>query len=388
MVLNQLFNTTMNLLNRTSEKRNYSYDAYLVGYYGMQNSGDDALLLASIIGAKNELNAEKILVSTVNCKQPLSQGITLNVLKAKQAFKGQNRVLHYKAAYKSRRVIFGGGSVFHTAQDIEQKRHMMMLTGGRNSMAVGVSLGPFVDSAAKEQCKLFLEECSFVGVRDKESLILARELAPNANVALTFDLAPLVTLDPDYSRQTKPENRILINVCPVPKNANGKVDQYQQHSLMQKMQQVIEMVWQKSHLPITLVSLNGHDSLGDDKLCHQLMESCPKNIPINFLPYQADPLKMIEQIRGYRAFVSMRLHGCVFGYLANTPVLALNYHTKCQQWCEQVGLAHEQRFNALTFHPKQIVETLLEGLRFGFSSPALAVNDAVKLSLRNWRVQQ
>ena len=39
-------------------------DAYLVGYYGMKNSGDDALLAATIWGAKNFQNTKHVKAST------------------------------------------------------------------------------------------------------------------------------------------------------------------------------------------------------------------------------------------------------------------------------------------------------------------------------------
>ena len=387
MVLKKVCNLAVDWLATNVVKTNYQYDAYLVGYYGMKNSGDDALLMASIMGAKNELKMNKLLVSTAHDSLFLGNDVDLNLIHQTPKFKGQNRLKHYQAAMKSRRIIFGGGSVFHTAQDIEMKRQMMKLSGGDSCLAVGVSLGPFVDVAAREECKKFLQECDFIGVRDRQSLELAQQLVPSANVKLTFDLAPLVTLDPSYSSQRQQDKGVLINVCPIPKTAEGTVDLYQQESLLLKMQQMIESVWQQTHAPITLVSLNGHPDLGDDSMCQQLLERCDKSIAVNYLPYHSNPLRMIEQIRNFNVFVSMRLHGCVFGYLANTPVLALTYHTKCQQWCEQIGASSQQRFEALSFNPDLVADTIVRGLKFGFSSPALAVNDAVKLSLLNWRVQ-
>lgn len=385
MVLNQALNLLIERVSEQASSRACDYDAYLVGYYGMENSGDDALLLASVMGAKNELKAEKIIVSASNSSLFLGKNVAINFMQQKQKFIGQNRLAHYRTAYNSKRIVFGGGSVFHTAQDIEIKRHMMRLAATNNSIAVGVSLGPFVDEAAKKQCQRFLNECSFVGLRDRASLEIAKELAPKANVRLTFDLAPLITLAPNYNRAYQEQAGVLINICPVPKRADGTVDEVEQVNLLSKMKQVVEGIWHKTQQPITLISLNGHPSLGDQALCTELKAQCDKAIPIELLSYQSNPLKAIEMIRGFQAFVSMRLHGCVFGYLANTPVIALNYHNKCQQWCEQIGLAHDLRFEAASFVPSQLIKTLVQGLEYGFTSPVLAVNEAVRLSLSNWR---
>jgi len=50
------------------------YDAYLVGHYGMQNSGDDALLLATLYGAQSVLGCKKcwFLLTTKRCPAVLA----------------------------------------------------------------------------------------------------------------------------------------------------------------------------------------------------------------------------------------------------------------------------------------------------------------------------
>lgn len=363
------------------------YDTYLVGYYGMQNSGDDALLLSSIMGAKHYLQSRSLIVSASTDIDFEGHDFDVNPIRETQTFKGQNRLQHYYAAMRSERVVFGGGSVLHTAQDIQIKRHMMALSNPEKCMALGVGIGPFNDANARKQCKRFLNECGFVGVRDKKSYELAKQLAPEANIKLTFDLAPMLALSSITAPNNQSESGILINVCPVPKDAMGRTDHHQHKVMLTKMSNVIEDTWNASHEPINLISLNGHQQYGDNLLCKQLVDKFEGKIPVKFIPYQANPLEMMNIISGHKVFLSMRLHGLVFGYLTGTPVLAVNYHTKGHQWCEQVGMATEQRFDAVTFKPKELVKTLLMGLKTGFKAPALAVNDAVNQSLSNWRYQ-
>ena len=363
------------------------YDTYLVGYYGMQNSGDDALLLSSIMGAKHYLQSRSLIVSASQDIDFEGHDFDVNPIRESQSFRGQNRLQHYHAAMRSERVVFGGGSVLHTAQDIQIKRHMMSLSNPDKCMALGVGIGPFANLDAKRECQRFLNECGFVGVRDQKSYELAKQIAPDANVKLTFDLAPMLALSSDTATNSQSESGVLINVCPVPKDALGNTDKYKHQVMLDKMSKVIEDTWNASQEPISLISLNGHQQYGDNLLCEQLVNKFAGEIPVAFIPYQANPLKMMSIISGHKVFLSMRLHGLVFGYLTGTPVLAVNYHTKGHQWCEQVGMAAEQRFDANTFNPKELVKTLLKGLKTGFEVPALAVNDAVNQSLSNWRYQ-
>jgi len=382
MALEQMFNLLVDTLKKREHKK--VYDTYLVGYYGMQNSGDDALLLASIIGAKNYLKSESLLVSASNKIEFSGHEFEINPIRTKQLFKGQNRLTHYRGAMKSKRVIFGGGSVFHSSQDIQIKRQMMELTDPKACMALGVGLGPFNDKQAEKECQAFLNECGFVGVRDKKSFEIAQKLAPKANVALTFDLAPMLALAEENQAYTHVDEGILINVCPVPTDALGNTDETEQSVLLDKMSRVIEQLWQESKQPISLMSLNGHEQFGDNAVCQALVEKFADKMPIKFIPYQADPFAMMSIIRRHKVFVSMRLHGLVFGYLTGTPVVALNYHNKGQEWCEQVGMPMQQRFDAKSFNSKSLLETVTQGLKFGFSEPVLALNDAIAKSVLNW----
>ena len=358
-----------------------------MGYYGMKNSGDDALLLSSIMGAKHYLQSRSLIVSASKEIAFEGHAFDVNLIRESQTYKGQNRLPHYYAAMRSERVVFGGGSVLHTAQDIKIKRRMMALSNPKKCMALGVGLGPFADLNAKRQCALFLNECGFVGVRDQKSYDIAKELPPDANVNLPFDLAPMLALSSNLNPTSATGSGILINVCPVPTAALGNTDKLRHKIMLSKISNVIKDTWNASKEPISLISLNGHQQYGDNLLCEQLVSRFSGKIPVKFIPYQPHPLQMMEIIRKHKVFLSMRLHGLVFGYLTGTPVVAVNYHSKGHEWCEQVGMAVEQRFDANTFNPKVLVTTLLRGLKTGFQTPALALNDAINQSLSNWRYQ-
>ena len=158
------------------------YDAYIVGYYGMQNSGDDALMYATAWAAKHIIGCENTKVGLYGNYTRETQSDHQLSLKFNQKFPGQNRLLHYKTALQSKRIIFGGGSVLHSETDINLKRQLMSLSNPKKSLAVGVSIGPFHSVSAEKSCAKFLNECGYVGVRDNESLEIANRIAPKANV--------------------------------------------------------------------------------------------------------------------------------------------------------------------------------------------------------------
>lgn len=361
------------------------YDAWLVGYYGMQNCGDDALLLASLYGAQQHLNCHKIAVSSVSDMQLNDSTAIAKTLHMDQDWRGQNRLIHYRHALASKRVIFGGGSVFHSVADIQQKRHMISLAGRRKSMALGVSLGPFNSVDAEIACQAFLNECGFVAVRDKQSLDIAQSLAPKANVKLTFDLAVSLTKHPEFKVNQGPRQGILFNLCPVPKDAFGSTDPFEEEQRVRDLCQVIEAIWRRTGERVSLICLNGNAHIGDVRMTQLVNEELRARVPVSIIPYNSNPLKVLNVISHFKAMVSMRLHGNVFAYMSHTPSVALNYHPKCQQWCNQISLPGSMRFDANNFSKRRLFGTIARGLETGFPMARLPVETATELSELNWR---
>jgi len=357
------------------------YDAYLCGYYGMRNSGDDALMYATAWGAKHYLNAKSVKISSQSQLHLPDFGMQQPILKAHQRFSGQNRLAHYCAALTSKRVVFGGGSVLHNAHDIKMKTDMMRLSGGRGHLGVGIGIGPFKDKDAETACAQFLERCSFVGVRDQESFAIARSIAPNANVHLTFDLAPLLLQRKDFSLQPIPRKGIAVNLCPVGKfGGQTTLD----HRRLTEIALALELIAQQTGEAIELIDINGHPTEGDFPLHNQLAAMLGDTVKISQVEYDSNPLRLLQRLSGYKAIISMRLHGAILGYLAGTPVMAINYHSKCWGWCNQIGLHQNYQFNAERFSGECIAAEIIDGLAYGFKPAALTPQQSVQLALTNW----
>ncbi|BDX08255.1 polysaccharide pyruvyl transferase family protein [Planctobacterium marinum] len=362
-------------------------DAFLVGYYGMQNCGDDALLLATHFGARKHLQCNKIAVSSMRDIKLCDDLQIAKTLRKTQNWRGQNRVIQYRHALASKRVIFGGGSVFHNATDINQKRHLIKLAGQKRSQALGVSLGPFKDTQAEQACAKFLREVGFVAVRDQQSYDIAKAITPDCNVKLSFDLAVSLCKHPQFKVNQGPRQGILFNVCPVAKDAFGNTDPFEEEQRARDLSQVIEALWRRTGERITLINFNGHAQLGDGQLTKLICEQLRGRVPVSTIPYNSNPLKVMQVISHFKVMVSMRLHGNVFAYMSKTPSIALNYHPKCEQWCEQIGLPQAMRFDINQFSKRGLFNAIEQGLETGFPMAQLPVETATERSEANWSKQ-
>jgi len=363
------------------------YDAYIVGYYGMRNSGDDALMLATEWAAKQLIGCDNSTVGLYGnyAREILSEHKL--ALRFNQQFPGQNRLMHYKAALQSKRIIFGGGSVLHSESDINLKRQLMSLSSAKNSLAVGVGIGPFNSLAAEKSCAKFLNECGYIGVRDNTSLDIAQSIAPSANVKKTFDLAPLLLCSKEYKPQKLVRKGIALTLCSVATNAMGQTNKLAEEKRFEQFAQLITRLYETTGEPITLIEFNGHSLLGDWKINNNIVNKLKKNIPVTIKKYDPNPIALLENLSGYKAILSMRLHGSILGYLANTPVLSINYHSKCKGWCDEIGMPEEYQINLSNLNVENIVNQITHGLSTSFRPPTLSIETALQNSLSNWSIQ-
>ena len=353
------------------------------GYYGMKNTGDDALLQASILGAKRILHPDKMYIEAPKAYKNKYDSNVVPFLSPHQRFRGENRLNRYLSALSSTSVLFGGGSVFHTASDIDIKRHLIKLSGGGLKIAVGVSLGPFNDVHAEKACQQFLNCCDFVGLRDRESYEICKSLAPNTHYMKTFDLAP--TLFSYYPKLKIPEIRtpeLGINLCPIIKK--GVIDHVATQKVVTVVANTINLLPPEQFKAIKLIHFNNHPLEGDQIALGPLRKKISPKFEIREIHYRSNPLHAIQHIKQVQLMLSMRLHAKIFSYLSHTPNINLCYHNKCDQWCKEISSDSEYNIDCKHMDSDQLSNAMKQFPEFLYIKPKLPINVAIQRSLLNW----
>lgn len=352
----------------------------------MQNTGDDALLAATILGAKRHFGHNKILVSSNETTVQFDESVVVSTLKSEPMFPGQNRLIHYMNALRSEQVIFGGGSVLHSARDLDLKRHLIALTANKKGFALGVGIEDFKTAEDELACMRFLNACTVVATRDAQSFEIAKKLAPNANIVEAFDLAPMLASVSSFNENIC-RRGVCINLCPLFINAMGSRDYLSEDKLISAIATAIQMVWEETKEPITLMSFNGHQHQSDEILLQRVYDLVSNTVPVKRIAYSQNPLKTLQQIKRFKIVMGMRLHFNVFAYLTGTPCISLNYHPKSEAWCKQIGKSERFQMNAFYCNTNSLIDATLSILRGEEKrTDTLPISTAVAKANSNWEL--
>ncbi|MEP9356019.1 polysaccharide pyruvyl transferase family protein [Xanthobacter sp. KR7-65] len=358
---------------------------FLSGFYGMRNTGDDALLAVSAWGAQTYLDADSCRVTAGELPRLPGLAQLSPIFRPAPAahdhdrgVRMERRLRSFGAALGTRRVLFGGGSVFHTHGDLRDKLIVTRCSGGSGHLALGVGVGPFRDTRAERTCAELFKRFAFIGTRDAESLEIARTLAPDTPSAQTFDLAPLLgealNVAPDTARGTR--RGIGIALCK---------DEHASDRDARVVDSIARAIGRDAGAidEIVLIDFNGHERLGDHPLHRALAERIASSVPIRHLPYDPNPAAVLKTIGRLRGMVAMRLHAAVFAYLARTPTVLLSYHPKCMGWARDARLPAAVVLDRPDPAPEALYAAL-EAALTGGGKPGLALPSAIAAARQNW----
>ncbi|MGV8079855.1 MAG: polysaccharide pyruvyl transferase family protein [Syntrophales bacterium] len=361
--------------------------AFISGYYGMDNTGDDCLLAVASWGTGRFIKPRKLLASAVKVPSIVDCKLAAPILRHKQFLPGQYRLTEWITAIGAKTIVFGGGSIFHTARDMKRKIELLKLSGTGPHYAIGVSLGPFQDKASEACCEELLKRLSFTGLRDQESVDIARSMSKNIHYRKTFDLAPLLprscnTAIEHFIQSSNERKGIGIALCDYERFTGG--NRTNEIIRRRKIINVMKTLPKEIIDEVVLIDFNGHRYFGDASIHQDIKQEISQTVKIRRIPYLADPLRTLKEIGSLRLLVAMRLHAAIFGFITNTPTVMISYHPKCQGWAMQIGLAARYVLDGIAWdvdHLKDLILEISDGL---YDHPRLSYPEAEKLSMLNF----
>jgi polysaccharide pyruvyl transferase WcaK-like protein len=340
----------------------------ILGYYGWQNTGDDAMLYALL----RELHvrfplATFIVPARAPCTIPEEVKELVKFVELRPW-----RMLH--EIMKSSVLVMGGGTHIYDQGNLLGR--LAVLTGwlasltfakisGAQVWLIGIGIEPVQTKWGVFFAKSLLGLADFVSARDSTSFQIVQRIGFKRKTIQSFDLTALLLDFVASSPQQESYGKIQSNKLAKSKTLGLAVLPYFEIYTGDKIkdkffeQQIAESLnkWLEKDnkntvcLFITKGASKDHDVLLTNLLCASLT---PQE-RVRLIPYDSDPLQTLTKIGQCDAFIGMRFHSCVFAYLSHVPLLMINYFHKCQALANDIKLPRSALIT-----PDEIMNGLLE----------------------------
>jgi len=324
---------TQKIYQKVYNEHKYNYDFMISGYYGFNNSGDDALLQAMIDNLKSLDENVRIVVLSKKCEETIKR-YKVDAINRISIFK----ILKYMQRTKV--LISGGGSLI---QDVTSTKSIFYYLGiiflgiikNTSIMVYANGIGPIDKKKNRIWAKKALDRADVITLREEGSMLLLNEIGvKNDTIYLTAD--PALTLE-------KADDELIENVL-------------KSHSIPEgtRLLGVSVRAWKKND---TDFEIDFAKNL--DKICEQ-NNAYPLFLPMQF-PYDYEfSLKIIKHLKTpyyiintqydekifagiiskCELLIGMRLHSLIYSASVKTPVVGIVYDPKVKSFLEYIGQNH------------------------------------------------
>jgi polysaccharide pyruvyl transferase WcaK-like protein len=351
------------------------------GWHGQLNAGDDAFAVVISKILRRFQNTKKIIIFS-DRSHILQKVAGLKVIESDFSRKFHFTRLKWK--YLQNRAsgfVVGGGSLFGCdtldgdVQWWEKKT---------KSVAIGISVGPFKSKQHEQRTLEHLNIFNFVAFRDFESTQWAKAAGLSAQFTQAFDLAVLLPEAGCWNLPKKNEKLLGIALTGMPTlqfndRANISRDWFDVIAAR------VLSITRKHGFKLRCFSLCRNSTFSDDAVLECFTRAGALPSELELYRHNGDPNKTLSAISECSHFVSSRLHGAIFAYAANTPLLFISYHQKCFQFAQTVGFDPRYFFDIRGFSIEKFESALNELLISANSFQAsMQLDQAKQLARKNF----
>lgn len=359
--------------------------ASFTGYYGMRNFGDDLFGAICAAASRRFWNAKPRVVgpaiATVDSLYTMPGWYPPAVYGGSGLLGKTGRLYSFlRGVRNTDLLVMGGGSVINGRGSFREPLMLSAQRRGRLKLAaIGVSVGPFEDAASQESAKAFISRLSYLAVRDRRSYELALEMGVGERLHRGRDLAGLLSmLLPPSERPRLPAQgeKLRIGVAPCRYSPRPGYSTPEAKALQDSMVEALKALSTRYRLQVEIFSLNGHSLHGDREVAqtwHRALAA--QGVLARQIDYlHCDPIATAQAIGECDAFISTRLHGAIVAYMVGVPFMLVDYHPKCADFADDIGLPASRRITAQHNGAAAIADGL-EAMLGGEDMPGLSHED-------------
>lgn len=293
-------------------------NVFLFGYYGFQNTGDEAILESIIKQFKKALPDIKLSILTYKAKET-SQNYGVHAISRNQ----YRDIL--KAIRESDVVISGGGSIL---QDVTSSRSLIYYLAiiflakrmGKKVMFYGNGFGPITRMINKFLVKYIINQVDVITVRDYQSKEVMQALGVKKNINVTADVTFVMEPASEeevkaiYERLKIDDNKKVIGIS---------IRQWKGQENYKKIIASTGDYLMKRNFEVLFIPMQYPEDLKITEEVANMMEKKPKIVYEKYLP-----CKTLAIISKLYMLIGMRLHSLIFAAISGIPMVGLEYEPK------------------------------------------------------------
>ncbi|SDC83630.1 MULTISPECIES: polysaccharide pyruvyl transferase CsaB [unclassified Candidatus Frackibacter] len=303
----------------------------LVGYYGFDNAGDEAILAAIIASLKEyEANLEITVLSANPDKTAKEYGV-----------KAINR-FQLNAVIETLRdvdlFLVGGGSLL---QDVTSQKSILYYLGLiylAQRIAVPVifyaqGVGPIIRRLSRFLIPRVLNNLNAITVRDQQSKELLLGLGVKEEVRVTAD--PVFTLPLPSDNEIK---RIIDNEnLESNKEVIGvSVRHWQDNHYLATLATALDQINEELGMQILFLPLHHPEDLAASQKVMAQMETAKADKQV--LAGNYHPQQIVGLFKEVDLLIGVRLHSLIFAAINHTPLVGISYDPKVDSFLARLGL--------------------------------------------------
>ncbi|MEU2662036.1 polysaccharide pyruvyl transferase family protein [Micromonospora sp. NPDC007220] len=340
----------------------------VVGYYGMENVGDNAFCVVMDWATRTYWGTrEPVFAAPPMVDLPAeSVGMNPRWYRSRSLPDRVGWVLNKAALLgRSSMLVFGGGSVFRDMGPLSEKKLFSLFSraSGHPMAAVGVSIGPFLSAAAERRLVEVLRRIDFIGVRDLASAeILERAGYPGVLVS-AGDLAGLLPEalgEPIPERRPRPSSggraRLGVTLLGVDYEAEAPQTRQREDALIEGVRRLVL----KEPVDVTVFVFNTHPVHGDERVSDRLGAALDGLCDVRVVTARDGVRACWDEMKRCDIGLHMRLHGAVFAYLAGVPFTLVPYQKKCDDFLAEIGQPESARLGRVPEGPVEVTRVLAD----------------------------
>lgn len=305
----------------------------LSGYYGFNNTGDEAILAALIEGLKqNFANPEIVILSA-------EPGFSTNLHQVQAVNRSDFKAVR-RELKQADILISGGGSLL---QDVTSLKTIPYYLGiivlakllGTAVYFLAQGVGPVNNSLNQRLIASVLNRVDLITVRDNQSRALLKEWGVQQRIEVTADLVFTLRAEGQGKRILEEEGLefkeplLAVSVRP-----------WGDNSYLAEVAEALDRL--SREFAILLIPFHEPDDMEVSQLLAQQMRA-----EVNLIEGSYEPPEILALIDYSDLLLGVRLHSLIFAAAVTTPLVGISYDPKIDNFLGQLGLEPVGDVNSL-----------------------------------------